>query len=125
MNHVTFVAPTRDLVRVDSFEWKGKVLTETFEHTKVLWKDSHILTIKKHIDYQPKVEVDDDDEDDTPPAQPMPNVKCLIHTNWDWIKHYYGEFSTLDEAKNESIKAVEEIARNIRRAFALRKPRSK
>lgn len=129
MSHITFIEPTGALVRVDHFTWRNKLVSETFEHTKVLWKGEHILTIKQHVDYTFKEEPssvldDDEDEDDTPPARLTPKIKWLIHTNWDWLKHYYGEFDTLDRAKAEATSAVTEIATNIRKAFMLRNPKS-
>jgi hypothetical protein len=125
--NVSFVDPIDpiNLKEVDSFKWRNEIKSQTFEHTKVLWKGNHILTIKKHVDLDRETKTVNDEDDDYEPQEKFePKIKWLIHTNWDWLKHYYGEFETITEAKAASVKAVEEIASHISKAFAIRKPRA-
>jgi hypothetical protein len=129
-NNLKFEGPAdpNNLIQVDEFLWRGSVVTRTYEHTKVLWKGSHILTIKKHVDWDYPIENRDgvlgpDEEDDEPPhvdPKKEPEVKWLLHAHWEWIKFNYGEYEGLFAAREAATKEVEVLATNIRKAFALR-----
>jgi hypothetical protein len=86
--NVSFVDPIDpiNLKEVDSFKWRNEIKSQTFEHTKVLWKGNHILTIKKHVDLDRETKTVNDEDDDYEPQEKFePKIKWLIHTNWDCL----------------------------------------
>lgn len=113
-------------IKVDEFKWRNVVQTESFDHTYVLWKGDHILSIRKHVDFNPKTNTkmdgsfddDSDDEEDEPSSGPR--VTWLIHTKWDWLKQFYGEYPTLDAARKAAIDSVTQITAHIRKAFMMK-----
>jgi hypothetical protein len=129
MNNLKFEGPAdpNNLEKVDEFLWRGQVVTQTYLHTKVLWKGLWMLSIKKLVDYDyPKENgtsaliADDDDEPAPDSVKREPEVKWMLHTNLDWLKYNYGEFGSLFEAREGATKEVAIIASHIQKAWARR-----
>lgn len=119
MDDITFL-PVENPKRTDHSQWKGFTTSERFEHTMVLWRGQHVLSIERYIDHNPQLKESKSDVEDNH-VDPGPKITYIVYTQWPWLKHFYGECNSVEAAQELAAKELTDIFRNIRRAFAIRK----